>query len=403
MSPAKEITAVNGHPAQVRPWWPDQPLDLLRRPETQPVPEAWQGIPAEPDAGPAVNPAFRLAAGQKFLAAAILVLAATVTPVFFIVMFLTVNKMLGPYFQGWAWTAPVATEATFTLLFLWAVLMEWLRKPKPLLWVAPYPFAGMSVFLNVWAAYGSVPGMVGHLAVTLAFFIPVTFAKSGVRALLVTDAERARAAALADAKAHARDMLRSALGLRWRWKTPLLLRRQLRAGRLPALVMEAVATGSATAWEPAVEAWIASAVALPERTREVLRAARAEASAPRPEAPSEAPPETPSQSVPEALPAAPPEALPAPPREASPEPPRKPSRPPRSTPPKPRRLIPSKASDEDLAAIIVPLLAEGDVSPTKVVKTIKEKAGGKASIGHDRAKDVLALARDKAATTTTKE
>ena len=134
-----------------------------------------------------------LSSGQAVLAAVIALLAAAVTPVFFIVMFVTVNGLLGPYFDGWAWTVPVATEIVFALMFLLAVLFEWLRCPSVALWLAPYPFAVISAFLNVWAYHGSVPGMTGHLAVTLAFFTPVTFAKMGVRRLLVTDGERARA------------------------------------------------------------------------------------------------------------------------------------------------------------------------------------------------------------------
>lgn len=257
----------------------------------------------------------RLTAGQKTLATVILLLALAVTPVFFIVMFLTVNLMLGPYFDGWAWTVPVATEATFMLLFLWAVLMEWLRRPKRVLWIAPYPFAALSAFLNVWAAHGSIPGMAGHLAVTLAFFTPVTFAKTGVRSMLVTDEERARALALADAQAHARDMLCSALGAWWRRKSPVLLRRQLDSGRLPAKVLEAVENGArfggATVWEPAVEAWIASAVALPERTAEAVRAARSEAARSTPPGVPEPAPQAPPVSepgVPEATPQARPRA-----------------------------------------------------------------------------------------------
>lgn len=246
-----------------------------------------------------------LTGGQKMLATAILLLALAVTPVFFIVMFLTVNLMLGPYFDGWAWTVPVATEATFMLLFLWAVLMEWLRRPKRALWIAPYPFAAISAFLNVWAAHGSIPGMAGHLAVTLAFFTPVTFAKMGVRSLLVSDEERARTLALADAQAHARDMLRSALGIWWKYRAPVLLRRQLRSGRLPAKVLEAVGNGArsggATVWEPAVEAWITSAVTLPERAREAVRAAREAVPAPVP-APVPAQSPEPAASMPEGTP-----------------------------------------------------------------------------------------------------
>lgn len=242
-----------------------------------------------------------LSTGQKWLAGLIMLLALAVTPVFFIVMFLTVNGMLGPYFDGWAWTVPVATEIVFLLLFLGAILLEWLRRPKRALWIAAYPFAVISAFLNVWAYHDSIPGMVGHLAVAAAFFIPVTFAKTGVRSLLVTDDELARAVVLADAQAHARDMLRSALGFWWHFRAPVRLRRQLRSGRLPAKVLEAVDQGArfggATVWEPAVEAWITSAVTLPERAREQVRAARQAVPAPALEPAAGEPESTPADSV----------------------------------------------------------------------------------------------------------
>jgi hypothetical protein len=334
-----------------------------------------------------------LSGGQSMLAGVILALALAVTPVFFIVMFVTVNDLVGPYFDGWGWTVPVATEITFAMLFLTAVLFEWLRSPSHALWIAPYPFAGMSAFLNVWAAHGSVPGMGGHLAVTLAFFTPVTFAKMGVRRLMIGEEERARSVAKADARAHARDILRSSLGVWWRRRTPVLLRRQLRSGRLPALVMAAVGTGAATEWEPAVEAWVASAVALPERFSGTLAAARAEASA--------TPLVTPSASVPQPLPPALPEAPASVSQETPVTPPgglpaALPAAPPRPSP-RPRRLVPARASDEDLAALLLPLLADGrDLSPTGVVKAVREAAGGKSGIGHERAGKVLALAREQA-------
>ena len=116
--------------------------------------------------------------------------------------------------------------------------------------------------------------------------VPVTFAKTGVRSLLVTDAERDRSHALADARAYAQDILRSALGPFWRWQAPLLLRRQLRSGRLPASVMTAVETCDAARWERSVETWITAAVVLPERFAGVLAAARAEASQSAPAAPA---------------------------------------------------------------------------------------------------------------------
>jgi hypothetical protein len=338
-------------------------------------------------------PAAGLSRGQVLLAAAVATLALAVTPVFFIVMFTTVNDLLGKYFDGWAWTVPVATEITFLLLFLLAVLFEWLRRPSHVLWAAPYPFAALSALLNVLAANGTFAAMAGHLAVTLAFFAPVMFAKAGVRRLLVTDAEIAFTAALADATAYARDVLRSALGIFWRFRAPVLLRRQLRSGRLPARVLAAVHAaaegGGGTLWEAAVETWIAAAVALPERTAEVVRAARAEA----------------SQSALATPAATPPEASPAPPAEVSAEASGEPSAVPREAPAerpahpsrRPPRLIPKKATDDQLADLLVPLLEAGeDVSPTRVVKLVREAAGGRSSIGHDRAGRVLERANGKA-------
>lgn len=225
-----------------------------------------------------------LTRGQKRLALIIIILAALDMPVFFSVMWRTVTALVAPSFGWQAWTVPLATELTFTVMFLLAVLFEWCRIPARWLWLAPFPFAAASFALNVAGAHGSITGAIGHGVVTLAFFLPLLVAKTAVRRLLVTDEERARALALADAQAHARDMLRSALGFWWHFRAPVRLRRQLRSGRLPAKVLEAVDQGArfggATVWEPAVEAWIASAVTLPERAREQVRAARQAVPAP---------------------------------------------------------------------------------------------------------------------------
>jgi hypothetical protein len=335
------------------------------------------------------HPTLGMTAGQKALAALIGLLAVADTPVFFIVMFTSVNGLLGPFFDGWAWTVPVATEISFTVLYLLELLLEWRDRPARLLRLAPFLFAGASLWLNVYAAHGSLPAAVGHGVITAAFFIPAVVIKAAVRRLLVSPAQRAQEVALVDARAHARDVLRSSLGPLWRWRCPVLLRRQLRSGRLPAAVLEAVATGSAAAWEPAVEGWIAAAVALPERFSASLAAARAEASAAPPQPPAEALPE-----VPPAPSAAPPREVPASPPEDSAAPrPEGPARPIR----RPSRLVPARASDDDLAELLRPRLAAGvDLSATGAIKIIRDATGGKSSIGHDRAKQVLAVARDQA-------
>ena len=134
-----------------------------------------------------------LTRGQKRLALIIILLAGLDMPVFFSVMWRTVTALVAPSFGWQAWTVPLATELTFTVMFLLAVLFEWCRIPARWLWLAPFPFAAASFALNVAGAPGSIPGTIGHRAVTLAFFIPLLVAKTAVRSLLVTDEERARA------------------------------------------------------------------------------------------------------------------------------------------------------------------------------------------------------------------
>jgi len=224
---------------------------------------------------PPQRPRGALTRGQKALAAFAVTLELALAPVFFSVMFVTVNGMLAASFRWWAWSVPVSTEITFVLLLVLAVLFEWMRRPVPVLWKLPYLFMGLSSFMNVWAGKGSVAALAGHLAVTAAFFIPLGFAKTTVRKLIVTPAERARAQSLADAQAHACDVLRAAFGPFWRVRTPVLLRRQLRSGRLPAAVLGAVGTCDAAVWEPAVQAWITAAVTLPGQVGKALRAAAA--------------------------------------------------------------------------------------------------------------------------------
>jgi hypothetical protein len=334
----------------------------------------------------------RLSGGQRWLAAGVAAFGLVLTPIAFAVMYVTVTGLLRPYFGGLAWTVPVGTEAGFVGLFLADLLLEWIRKPLWWLPAVPYLLAAVSVALNALAGGGALAGILGHEVLPAVFFGYMIAAKAVVRRLALTDEDRARSLAMADARAHARDILRSALGFWWRQKTPLLLRRQLRSGRLPALVMGAVATGRAAEWEPAVEGWIAAAVALPERFAESLRAAREEASASPREALAEALPERPAAPAgppPRALPASPPEGLPAAPPAPLGEAPARPSR-------RPARLVPARASDDDLAGLLMPRLAEGaDLSATGAIKIIRDAAGGKGSIGHERAGKVLALAREQ--------
>lgn len=244
-----------------------------------------------------------MSTGQRWLAVGVAAFGLVLTPIAFAVMYVTVTGLLRPSFGSLAWTVPVGTEAGFIGLFLADLLLEWIRKPLWWLPAVPYLLAAVSVALNALAGAGAPAGILGHEVLPVVFFGYLIAAKAIVRRFALTDESRQQEIALRDAKAHARDMLRSALGVGWRFRTPVLLRRQLRSGRLPAKVMEATTSGSATEWEDAVEAWIAAAVTLPERTAEALRAARAEpvrsTPADVPEAAAEASPETVPEHAPD--------------------------------------------------------------------------------------------------------
>ncbi len=152
----------------------------------------------------------KLTRGQRTLAVFIASLAVALTPVFFTVMYLAVTHLLAGSFGLWSWTVPIATEISFTLLFLLWVLLEWRDRAPGWLRFAPYPFAAASLWLNVYSSRGDIPGMVGHGVVTVAFFVPLLALKAAVSRLTVSDEERKRAVAVDDAIAHARDILRAA-------------------------------------------------------------------------------------------------------------------------------------------------------------------------------------------------
>lgn len=324
----------------------------------------------------------RLTKGQRWLAYAIAGLALAVTPLFFVVMFITVNDLLGPFFDGWAWTVPVATELSFTILFLLGVLLAWADRAPGWLWLAPFPFAAASLWLNVYGAHGSVPGMVGHGVVTIAFFVPLLALKAAIHRFTVTEEERRLAVAVADAIAHARDILRAALGPFWRLRVPVLLRRQLRSRRLPAAVTEeirqGVMFGGASRWEPAVESWITSSLALPEAVSAQLRAARDAASQGAVRSVPEHAPET-IPDTPAALPETRPEAS------LKPSPRQAPERAPRAA----LKLAPGKArsmSPEQLADHVEVMLEEyGNAGVPRIKKDLH--------VGGEKAQQALDIAR----------
>lgn len=219
------------------------------------------------------------------LRAVIITLAAMLAPVFFLDMFLTVTRLLGPSFHGWAWTVPAATEGSFTVLYLLDLYLQHLGKPMGWLRWAPYPFAAASLFLNVYASWGSLPAMTGHAVVTVAFFLPLLAAEAAVRSLSVSEETVALAAEMADARRYALDLVRDRKGVWWRLKVPSLLKRQILHSRPPAAVTTAVRDGlqfgGAAKWEPAVEEWVSSgltqdvkmAVKVETKKREIERQA----------------------------------------------------------------------------------------------------------------------------------
>lgn len=320
----------------------------------------------------------RLTPGQRALATAAAVLGAALCPLAFTVMFLVVRSLLAADMDGWAWTVPLGTELGFTGLFLWDLLLEWRRRPKRALRLMPYLFAALSLALNVYAGGCNVPATIGHAVLPLVFFGYLIAGEHGIRAMAVSDEDRARVVALADARAHARDVLRAGAGPFWRLRTPVLLRRQLRSGRLPASVLTAIeqglAFGGASRWEPVVEKWLTDSLTFPERFTAQLGAAREAASQPAITTPSGTAPET---SAPEAAP--PPLETPAaaPSRKPAKRPPGRPSK------PQPRRM-----SDKDLVPYIHDLPGGAAAASISAVMTAT-------GTGRERARTLLELARDE--------
>jgi len=324
-----------------------------------------------------------LTKGQRWLLVGFAALGAVLTPLSFLVMFLTVNALLGPYMDGWAWAVPVGTEAGFLGLFFADILLEARRRPALLLHVAPYAFAVVSLWLNAAAAHGDVVGMVGHSVLPMVFFGYLLAAKLLARRLSVSDRERQLEMAVSDAVAHARDILRSA-DRWWRLRAPVLLRRQLRSRRLPATVMAAIkggiGDGGASRWEPVVESWITRSLALPEGVSALLTAARAEASESALQSDSRSAPQDTLAVTPEVTPVAPPETPPVVPPEV---------------PARRRRVVPAKATNDQLADLILDAVEDpSELNPYKVNKTLKEHCGGK-GVGEARAALLVDLAQRK--------
>jgi hypothetical protein len=213
---------------------------------------------------------------QRLLRTAIVTIYLGLTPVFFWSMFKTVSDLVKPSFPGGgAWTVPVATEGCFTLLYLLGLWLLLAKKPSRWLRYAPYPFAAGSLFLNVYAAHGSITGIVGHGMITLAFFVPILAGENAISSLAVGEDEIALAAELADARRYALDLVRDEKGLFWRWQgVPSLLKRQILRSRPPAVVVsavKAVLAGEMETWEPVVERWVIDGLTRKARVSEDVK------------------------------------------------------------------------------------------------------------------------------------
>jgi Trp operon repressor len=212
---------------------------------------------------------------KRLLRTVIVTLHLLLTPVFFWSMFNTVTDLVRSSFvDGAPWTVPVATEGCFMLLFLWGLYLLLMGKPSKWLPYTPYPFAAGSLFLNIYAAHGNIPGIVGHGMITLAFFVPIFAAENAITSLAASDEQVKLAAALGDVRRYALDVVRDERGAFWRRNVPSLLRRQVLRSRPPAIVsaaVKAVLAGEAETWEPAVERWVIDGLTRKARVSEDVK------------------------------------------------------------------------------------------------------------------------------------
>lgn len=211
---------------------------------------------------------------------AIIAIGAALAPVFFADMFTTVVTLLGPSFHGWAWTVPTATEGSFIFVYLLDLYLLMQGKPMGWLRYGPYPFAAASLVLNIYSSLGSIPGMIGHGVVTVAFFLPILAGEAAVKSLSVSDEAVRLADEMKAARRYAIDLVRDQKGFLWRLRpsVPSLLRTRIVSGRLPAIVMTAVRQGAAdhdaSAWEAAIEKMVTDALTQHDRVAASVRQER---------------------------------------------------------------------------------------------------------------------------------
>ena len=205
--------------------------------------------------------AARWTAVQATLAVTAAVVAVVITPLFFASLFTTVWDLLKTsHYGSGPWIVPLACEGVFMILFLMDVVLVLRHKPRGRLRSAPYLFAAGSLVLNFLAGRGYVAATAGHVMVTLAFFVMVIEGEEAIRKLAVADRDARAADMMADARRYAIDVVRDRRGRLWRWKVPVLLRRDIRTGRLcdevRASVELAVSIGRTSGWRQPVLDWV---------------------------------------------------------------------------------------------------------------------------------------------------
>jgi hypothetical protein len=202
---------------------------------------------------------------------------------------------------------PVSTEIGYVVVYLADVYLEIREKPVRWLRYVTLPFIGASLWLNVYAAHGRVPAMVGHGVVTLTFFGTLAIAKMCARRLIRARAPhadripRARwvlspwrtagmkrrmvlhhvtsypvACAREEARLAAVSLMPAVWGQGWKRDAPPLLRHHLKSGTLPAdlaLACSAASPGYVPATGELAEEWVTSAKATVAKARAKARQA----------------------------------------------------------------------------------------------------------------------------------
>jgi Protein of unknown function (DUF2637) len=248
-----------------------------------------------------------LAAQPRVLLGAVIVAGCLgLTVPAFAVLFLTVTRLLRPWFGHWAWTVPICTETGYVVVYLADLLMEMCERPVRWLRFVPLPFVAASLWLNVYAADGHLAAMVGHAVVTVTFFGTLAVAKMAARRLIRARGDAPKrdaiplsrwlasrrtigmwkrmvlqdvmsypvAVAREEARMLAIDLVRASCGRRWKRKVPALLRHHLVTGTLPsdlAQACEAASYGRAVIDGPA-EKWVTDALTAGTRTAAKVKA-----------------------------------------------------------------------------------------------------------------------------------